>query len=69
MNQLEHDKQIVDDFRKIMQKHRSIGAIRMIECLRFAFEKEVEYAMHRTRSKRNQKTRTGGWEKAACPVD
>ena len=44
MNQLEIDKQIVDELRKIMWKHRSIGAIRMLECIRFALEKETQYA-------------------------
>jgi hypothetical protein len=48
MNQLERDKQIVDELRKIMQKHKGIGAIRMIECLRFAFEKEVGYTVTKT---------------------
>jgi len=57
MNQLERDKQIVDELRKIMWKHRSIGAIRMIECIRFALEKESTYAMHGTRPELRSKTR------------
>lgn len=69
MNQLEHDKQIVDDLREVMWKHRSIGAIRMVECVRFAFEKEVGYAVHGTRPERSQKTRTRGRSKIACPSD
>ena len=69
MDQLEHDKQIVDELRKVMQKYRSIGAIRMVECVRFAFEKEVGYAVHGTRPERSPKTRAESGHKIACPTD
>ena len=69
MNQLEHDKQIVDELRKVMQKYRSIGAIRMVECLRFAFEKEVGYAVHGTRPNVSPKTRAKSRRATTCPTD
>jgi hypothetical protein len=69
MNQFEHDKKIVDELRKVMQKHHSIGAIRMVECLRFAFEKEIGYAVHGTRPKRSPKTGARSGRKIACPTD
>jgi hypothetical protein len=65
MTQLETDKQIVDELRKVIQKHRSIGAMRMVECIRFAFEKEVGYAVHGTRPKVSSKIRAEGWRKTA----
>ena len=43
MMQIEIDKEIVDELRKIMWKHRRIGAMRMYECVRLALEGEQRY--------------------------
>lgn len=63
MNMSEVDKQIVEELCYVMRKHRSIGAIRMAECIRLVFEKEVGYITHKNVPKFGLKTRSEGWKK------
>ncbi len=59
MTQIEIDKEIVDELRKIMWKHRRIGAMWMYECIRFALEGEQKYVA-KNKPRNDTNTRNAG---------
>lgn len=61
MNVTEQENKIVEELKAVMRKHRSLGALHLIECFRIAYEKEIGYALHGTRSNIGKKTRTKSW--------
>lgn len=69
MNLTEQENQIVDELSAVMKKHRSLGALYLIECFRIAYEKEIGYALHGTRPKPSTKTRKRSGRKTSCPTD
>lgn len=43
MNVTEQEQKIVNELAAVMRKHRSLGALHLVECLRMAWEKEIGY--------------------------
>lgn len=52
------DKQIVEGIVMILRYYIHLGPEKLAKLLTIAYEREVGYAMHRTRSKTRQTTRT-----------
>jgi hypothetical protein len=37
------EQKVINELISIMKKHRSLGALHLIECFRIAYEKEIGY--------------------------
>jgi hypothetical protein len=43
------EQQIINEFVKVLDKHRKLGPLVLIELFRIAYEKEISYGMSRTK--------------------